>query len=158
MFNLYTICILTFFPENVNAICRVSSTKWTKKSEGISQCPHFPFNDQQILYRMASRNFSNIAATSARVAEPWGSNSPFPFPFRMPAEFEAYIRLFCIFSSTSKLNICVCSYLDQMALTFTSSLLSPDVQRAFIRTLTKAGIGVAIDTNFSEAINMRTSP
>jgi len=77
---------------------------------------------------------------------------------RIPAEFEAYIRLFSIFSSTSKLNICVCSYLDQMALTFTSSLLSPDVQRAFIRTLTKAGIEVAIDTNFSETINMRASP
>ncbi len=66
---------------------------------------------------------------------------------KLPEELAHYVRLFDVFSSNSKLDICLCSYQDQMAISFTSSFASVDIQRHFIQGLSKLGIQVTVDTN-----------
>jgi hypothetical protein len=65
----------------------------------------------------------------------------------MPAEFAPYIRLFDVFVSTKKLQICMCSYGDNLTLSFTSPFASTEIQKNFFRTLTNMGISVVIAAN-----------
>ena len=65
----------------------------------------------------------------------------------MPAVFEPYIRLFDVFVSTDKLQICMCSYGDNMVVSFTSAFVETDIQMRFFRALTAMGMDVTIMTN-----------
>jgi len=65
----------------------------------------------------------------------------------MPSEAKPYIRLFSVFNSTEKLQICICSYEDHMNISFSSSFASTDIQRDFFRELAQMGIEVAITSN-----------
>ncbi|MDF2632914.1 MAG: hypothetical protein K0Q85_1510 [Caproiciproducens sp.] len=66
---------------------------------------------------------------------------------KMPAEFTRYIRLFDVFVSTTKVQICMCSYEDNLTLSFTTSFVSTEIQKHFFRTLTNMGIDVTIAAN-----------
>ena len=65
----------------------------------------------------------------------------------MPAVFAPYIRLFDVFVSTDKLQICMCSYGDQMVVSFTSAFVGTDIQMRFFRALTAMGMAVTIISN-----------
>ena len=65
----------------------------------------------------------------------------------MPDKLAQYIRLFDVFVSTDKLQICMCSFHDTLTVSFTSNFLSTDIQRRFFRTLTGMGIEVEIVAN-----------
>ena len=68
----------------------------------------------------------------------------------MPAELTHYVNLFDVFSSTRKLNICLCSYQDRMVVSFTSSFASLDIPMHFIQSLSHAGLEITVDTNIHE--------
>lgn len=63
---------------------------------------------------------------------------------QMPQEVAGHIRLFDICCSTKRLQVCLCSYEDNMMVNFTSPFLSTDIQRAFFRFLTSQGLEVEI--------------
>ncbi|MBC8571158.1 hypothetical protein [Zongyangia hominis] len=65
----------------------------------------------------------------------------------MPRELTPYIRLFDVFASTDILQICVCSFEENLTMSFSSAFVSTDVQRRFFRTLTGMGIPVTIAAN-----------
>ena len=65
----------------------------------------------------------------------------------MPEEFFPYIRLFDVFVSTEKTQICMCSFKDNMTISFTSAFESTEVEKNFFRTLTSMGINVTVSTN-----------
>lgn len=65
----------------------------------------------------------------------------------MPEALVRYIRLFDLCVSTNKLQICMCSFQDKVAVGFTSQFVSSDIQRRFFRTLTNMGIEVELITN-----------
>ena len=65
----------------------------------------------------------------------------------MPDEAMSYIRLFDVFTSTNDLHICMCSYEDNMNISFTSSFISTDIQCSFFRQLSQMGIAVEIAAN-----------
>lgn len=65
----------------------------------------------------------------------------------MPEEFFPYIRLFDVFVSTEKTQICMCSFKDNMTVSFTSAFESTEVEKNFFRTLTSMGINVTVSTN-----------
>lgn len=66
---------------------------------------------------------------------------------KMPKEFAQYIHLFDVFVSTKKIQICLCSYEDNLTLSFTSPFVSTEIQKEFFRTLTNMGIDVTISAN-----------
>ena len=65
----------------------------------------------------------------------------------MPAEAKPYIKSFDVVNSTSKLQVCICSYEDVMNISFTSLFVNTDIQRSFFRQLTAMGIAVEISAN-----------
>lgn len=65
----------------------------------------------------------------------------------MPPELSPYIRLFDVFVSTKKLQICMCSYGDNLSLSFTTPLVNAEIQKHFFRTLTNMGIAVELAAN-----------
>ncbi len=65
----------------------------------------------------------------------------------MPKEFDEYISLFDVFMSTSTTQLCLCSYGDNLSLSFTSVFANADIQRNFFRLLTKNNIAVEIRSN-----------
>ena len=65
----------------------------------------------------------------------------------MPEEFREDIRLFDVFVSTNKLQICMCSFGDNMTVSFTSPFSATDIQRRFFRTLSGMGITAEIAAN-----------
>lgn len=68
---------------------------------------------------------------------------------RIPEPLMPYIEFFDVFTSTPKLQLCVCSCGDRMALCFSSAFASPDVPRRFFRMLTEMGISMTIITNLN---------
>ena len=65
----------------------------------------------------------------------------------MPKELQKYIKLFDVFASTDCMQICMCSYLDKMVLSFTSHFVNTEIQKNFFTELTKQDIEVVINTN-----------
>ncbi|MCL2634003.1 MAG: hypothetical protein FWD34_05750 [Oscillospiraceae bacterium] len=65
----------------------------------------------------------------------------------MPDEAKEYIKLFDVISATNKIQACLCSYEDNMNISFTSPFVSTDIQREFFRQLTNMGVQVTISAN-----------
>lgn len=62
----------------------------------------------------------------------------------MPPEVADHIRLFDIICSTKRLQICLCSYGDNLMVSFTSPFISTAVQRTFFRFLARQGLEVEV--------------
>lgn len=71
-------------------------------------------------------------------------------PVSMPKEFEQYIHLFDVFISTKKNQACVCSYNGKLTISFSSPLISAELEKIFFRKLTALGIPVEIAANHFE--------
>ncbi|MCD8012799.1 MAG: DUF6320 domain-containing protein [Lachnospiraceae bacterium] len=54
---------------------------------------------------------------------------------KMPEEYSPYIDSFHLFASTENLQLCSCSYGDELMLGFTSKLPAENIQRNFMRLL-----------------------
>nr|WP_319488801.1 hypothetical protein [uncultured Caproiciproducens sp.] len=65
----------------------------------------------------------------------------------MPEQIASYIRLFDVFVSTKKVQICMCSFGDHLTISFTSPFVSAEIQKNFFRTLTEMGIFVELAAN-----------
>ncbi len=61
---------------------------------------------------------------------------------KMPPEYEPYIKQFGVFTSTHKIELCMCSFKDRMVLNFTSYFDSANIPRNFFRDLKNDGIEV----------------
>ncbi len=66
---------------------------------------------------------------------------------RLPKEYKLYIDRFGIFASTNSMQLCSCSYENQMVLGFTSKLPKDNIQRNFLNMLEKEEIPHAEKTN-----------
>lgn len=65
----------------------------------------------------------------------------------MPQELSPYIRLFSVFASTRRLQICLCSFGDLLTMSFSSVFVNTEVQRRFFRILSDMGIELTISAN-----------
>jgi hypothetical protein len=65
----------------------------------------------------------------------------------MPEELKPFISSFDIFVSTNKIQACVCSFENNLRISFTSAFVSTEIQRRFFKTLTDFGIPVTIESN-----------
>jgi len=65
----------------------------------------------------------------------------------MPEQLIPYIRLFDVFVSTSKFQLCMCSFEDALKISFTTPLVSTDIEKNFFRILTGMGIAVELASN-----------
>lgn len=63
----------------------------------------------------------------------------------MPAEYDPYIERFGVFTSTPKVELCVCSYQDTLSFGFTSRYDSSNIQRNFFRILSEQGLSSKIE-------------
>ena len=61
---------------------------------------------------------------------------------KMPAEYEPFIERFGVYTSTPKMELCMCSFGDKLSLGFTSRFDTINIQRTFYRILKQQGIGV----------------
>ncbi len=68
----------------------------------------------------------------------------------MPDELCRYIRLFDVFNSTNRLQVCACSFGDRMMVSCTSPLVSADLYKRFFRSLGELGVGLTIHSNQPE--------
>lgn len=68
----------------------------------------------------------------------------------MPDEVVRYIEGFDMCVSTRKIQVCLCSFGDQLSISFTSPFVNAEVQKHFFRTLTSKGIEVVLSTNLVE--------
>lgn len=68
----------------------------------------------------------------------------------MPQEISAYIRLFDVIVGTKRPQICLCSFGDTLAISYSSHLESTDIPRCFFRQLTEQGIEVEIHSNLEQ--------
>lgn len=72
----------------------------------------------------------------------------------MPQELCPYIHSFGVYTSTLKMQLCACSFQDNLQLGFTCAFLGTDIQKNFFRTLTSYGIDVELRCNdfYSEEV------
>lgn len=88
------------------------------------------------LKRVYQRNMKSVTATISNVGA-----------VKLPEVLKKYIRSFDVCSSTNKIQACICSYEQKMAISFTTPFVSADIERCFFRRLTGEGIEVEITTN-----------
>lgn len=62
-------------------------------------------------------------------------------------ELKPYIRMFDVFVSTKIIQICICSFGNNLNIGFSSAYSSTDIQMFFFRYLTKLGIPVELNNN-----------
>lgn len=67
----------------------------------------------------------------------------------MPPELCPYIRLFDVFTSTKRVQTCICSFEENLIISFTSPFISTDIQCDFFRQLAAHQISVEISSNQS---------
>lgn len=65
----------------------------------------------------------------------------------MPSEFTPYIRQFAVYTSARRPQICICSFGDNLVISFTSPFTDTDIQKTFFQTLTQKGLHIEIATN-----------
>ena len=65
----------------------------------------------------------------------------------MPEIFEKYINSFGMFVATNKIQAGVCTYNDNLTISFSSCFINADIERRFFRTLTDMDIPVVISAN-----------
>lgn len=65
----------------------------------------------------------------------------------MPQQAAQYIRAFDVMLSTTRPQLCVCSYNETLSIGFSSPFVSTEVQCAFFRALTSRGIHIDIHAN-----------
>lgn len=61
---------------------------------------------------------------------------------KMPKEYEPYINQFGVFTSTPKLELCMCSFKEHMVLNFTAYYNCTNIKRNFFKILELEGIPV----------------
>lgn len=66
---------------------------------------------------------------------------------KVPEEIAPYIRSFDVCTGTNRLQVCICSYLDNLSINFTTPLMNSDIQRRFFRILTGFGVEVELTAN-----------
>ena len=66
---------------------------------------------------------------------------------KMPKVYQEYIDYFDVFISTSTIQLCMCSYLDKLLLSFTSQFTNSEIEKNFFRQLSEEGVDIIINTN-----------
>lgn len=62
----------------------------------------------------------------------------------VPEIYRDYIRLFDVMSSTKKMQVCLCSYANNLVVSFTDGFISADIQKNFFRSLSAEGLDIEI--------------
>jgi NRPS condensation-like uncharacterized protein len=68
----------------------------------------------------------------------------------MPKEFDKYIDYFDVFTSTDGVQACMCTYRDNLTISFTSHFVSAEIEKNFFRKLSSDNINIQINTNIVE--------
>ncbi len=68
----------------------------------------------------------------------------------MPPKISPYIRLFSIIFSTKHPQVCLCSFGDTLAVSYSSQLKSTNIPRCFFQRLANMGIDVQISSNLEQ--------
>lgn len=68
----------------------------------------------------------------------------------MPPELSGYIRLFDIMICTRRPQICLCSFQDNLSISYSSQFQSTGIPCSFFRKLTDMGIAVEINSNLEQ--------
>ncbi|GHU69806.1 hypothetical protein FACS1894184_14370 [Clostridia bacterium] len=68
----------------------------------------------------------------------------------MPEDMSQYIRLFDVFVSKNRPQICLCSFGDTLAVSMSSPLVDTGIQRWFFRQLAQMGISIQIVSNLEQ--------
>jgi len=90
--------------------------------------------------KLANKVFANgVTASLSNVAK-----------IKMPDQISSYIHMFDVFFSTDKLQVCMCSYENNMTVSFSSPYVDTDIQRSFFRALSDMGVTTEIATNLAE--------
>ena len=66
---------------------------------------------------------------------------------RMPEEYRKYIQRFGLFASTDSLQLCSCSFGDEMVLSFTSKIPNGNIERNFVDRLKNEQVSCTIREN-----------
>lgn len=65
-------------------------------------------------------------------------------------ELSPYIRFFNCFTSARRPQICMCSFDDELVVSFTSPFAGTDIQMNFFRMLTDEGVNITVSSNTKE--------
>ncbi len=66
---------------------------------------------------------------------------------KLPEIYSEFINLFDVMSNTKKIQVCMCSYKNNMVVNFADKFVSSDIQKNFFRALTDMDIPIEIATN-----------
>ena len=87
----------------------------------------------KIAYALADRSYTSTLSNVGIVS--------------MPDDIKPFIYSFDVFVSTDKIQACLCSFENQLRISFTSAFVSTEIQRRFFKTLTDMGISLVIESN-----------
>ena len=71
----------------------------------------------------------------------------------MPEVYQKYIDYFDVFISTSKIQVCMCTFLNKLLCSFTSQFVNSEIENNFFRILSNEKVKIIINTNKVGEIN-----
>lgn len=69
---------------------------------------------------------------------------------QLPVQIREFVRIFEVFVSTDKLQLCTCSHEGRFCATFSSAFQNTDVQMEFFRLLAHLGLEITITANMPD--------
>lgn len=108
--------------------------------------------EHNLFARMVPLVLKDLALWAANKVTELGATAAFSNigKIEMPPELAPYIRLFDAFTGTKRLQACLCSFGDNLTVSFTSPFVNTEVQRRFFRKLADMGMDVVISANTIE--------
>lgn len=105
--------------------------------------------ERNFFAKMAPLPLKNLAL---RIARAWESRDQTAVisnvgRVKMPEEMDKFIDMFGVLSSTLKLQLCMCSFGNKLQMGFSSAFMSSDIEKEFVRCLTRRGIKIAVRSN-----------
>lgn len=120
-----------------------------KKEQLIIRMNNFSSLERNPFIKIVPRPIKNIVLRASRHLKDLNETAVISNigKVNMPDVLDTYIDKFGVLISTLKLQLCICSYKDNLQIGFTSAFISTDIQKNFFRELSKNGVSIEIRTN-----------
>lgn len=128
---------------NKNFKTELTKEKLSTRMNALSALEHNPFAK---IAPLPFKNFVMNIARSFSEAKETAVISNIGI-VKMPDELKDYVDKFSVSTSTTKLQLCLCSYNDKLSLSFSSYFISTDIQMRFFRYISNLGVNIEIRSN-----------
>ena len=154
--NFFGVINVTFYPaeydgtlESIITSVRASFQRQLRQDQVELTMNSYAALEHNIAIKVVPLAIKNlvISAINARIQRGISGTLSNVGKITVPEEMEPYIQKFSCFMAAPEVQICVCSYKDELVFGIASAFIEHPVMRSFFRAIVDMGIDVELESN-----------